>query len=198
MGFWTAQPGDDPASIKAMKEEDAGGPCQFDITIGGLRLLPSSFGCHACLPNEEFLHSWVGEAKALQYGVKKNHHIIYGRPFTNIGDCSAIRWIMLYDGTNPVIKRIQLELMGWWMTVVHRSCRMNIAPDYFSKLSAEFHFDPLLNKYLKIAKSNRTDNPPTATGPNIQDENLPNFRGTRSATTANPSPSAHSNLVFAN
>jgi hypothetical protein len=83
------------------------------------------------------------------------------------------------------------------MTVVHRSRRMNIAPDYFSKLGAEFHFDPLLNKYLKIAESNRTDDPPTATGPNIQDENLPNFRGTRPATTANPSRSAHSNLVFA-
>jgi hypothetical protein len=179
MGFWPAQPGDDKESLQAMKEEDTGGICKFDLTINGLRLFPCSFGSRSCLPNEEFLHSYVGEAKALQYGVKKNHHLCHGRPFTNIGDCIGIRWIMFYNGSNPVIKRIQLELMGWWMTIVHRPRRMNIAPDYFSKLGTEFHYDPLLNKYQHIAEQNQQQHPPEATGEIINDQNLPNFRGTR-------------------
>jgi hypothetical protein len=99
---------------------------------------------------------------------------------------------MFYDGNNPVIKRIQLELMGWWMTIVHRPRRMNIVPDYFSKLGHEFHFDPLLNKYMKFSKDNQTQHPPTATGESIQAENLPNFRGTRTATpNTNPPTSCH-------
>ena len=195
MGFWTAQPGDDDESIKAMKAEDAGGPCLFDINIHGLRLFPCSFGSRLCLPNEEFLHSYVGEAKALLFGVKKNHHVCYGRPFTNIGDCIGIKWIMFYDGNNPVIKRIQLELMGWWMTIVHRPRRMNIVPDYFSKLGQEFHFDPLLNKYMKFSAENQTHHPPTATGESINAENLPNFRGTRTTAEAT-NPTSQCNLGF--
>jgi hypothetical protein len=206
MGFWTAQPGDDEESLRAMAEEDAGGVCKFDLTIHGLRLFPCSFGSRTCHPNEEFLHSYVGEAKALQYGVKKNHHLCYGRPFTNIGDCVGIRWIMFYNGSNPVIKRIQLELMGWWMTIVHRPRRMNIAPDYFSKLGNEFHFDPLLNKYQRIAAENQNHHPPEATGTSINDQNLPNFRGTRTtpsmpqeapAATLGQAPSASTHLALA-
>jgi hypothetical protein len=64
MGFWTAQPGDDEESLRAMAEEDAGGVCKFDLTIHGLRLFPCSFGSRSCHPNKEFLHSYVGEAKA--------------------------------------------------------------------------------------------------------------------------------------
>jgi hypothetical protein len=90
MGFWTAQPGNDEKSIKAMHAEDAGCPCLFELTLGGLRLFACSFSCRACLPNEAFLHSYVGEAKALQYGVKKNPHLCHGHPFTNIGDCVSI------------------------------------------------------------------------------------------------------------
>jgi hypothetical protein len=165
-----------------MCAEDAGGPCLFELTLGGLRLFECSFGCRACLPNEEFLHSYVGEALALRYGVQKNPHQCHGRPFTNIGDCVSIRWIMFYSGNNPVIKRIQLELMGWWMTIVHRPRRMNIPPDYFSKMGTEFHFDPLLDQYRKIAEENKKSSPPTATGSIILGKNLPKLCGIRQRT----------------
>jgi hypothetical protein len=45
MGFWTAQPGNDEKSIEAMHAEDAGGPCLFELTLGGLHLFACSFGC---------------------------------------------------------------------------------------------------------------------------------------------------------
>jgi hypothetical protein len=70
---------------------------------------------------------------------------------------------------------------------------MNIVPDYFSKLGQEFHFDPLLNKYMKFSTENQTQHPPTATGESIQAENLPNFRGTRT-TTPNSNPPTQCNL----
>jgi hypothetical protein len=105
---------------------------------------------------------------------------------------------MFYNGNNPVIKRIQLELMGWWMTIVHRPRRMNIAPDYFSKLGNEFHFDPLLNQYQRIAAKNQTENPPEATGSSIEDQNLPNFRGTRTtSSTPQETNLASSHLALA-
>jgi hypothetical protein len=91
---------------------------------------------------------------------------------------------MFYSGPNPVIKRIQLELMSWWMTIVYRPRQMNIPPGYFSKIGMEFHFDPLLDQYRKIAEGNQAINPPTATGSNIIDENLPNFRGVRNTSPA--------------
>jgi hypothetical protein len=162
-----------------MHAEDVGAPCLFELTLRGLRPFACSLGCQACLPNEACLHSYNGEAKALQYGVKKNHHLCHGRPFTNIGDCVSIRWILFYSGPNPVIKQIQLELMGWWMMIVHRPQQMNIPPDYVSKMGTEFHFDPLLDQYQKDRrrKQEKQNNPPTATGSTIRDENLPNLRG---------------------
>jgi hypothetical protein len=33
MGFWTAQPGNDEASLEAMHAADTGGPCLFELTL---------------------------------------------------------------------------------------------------------------------------------------------------------------------
>ena len=153
-----------------MKREDAGGPCEFDLTKSGLRLFSCAFGSRKCQSNETFLHSYVGEAKAMQFGIHKNAHILYGRPFTHIGDCRGCKFILSYDGPNHVIKRLQLEFMGWWMTLVHRNRNMNEAANYFSYLGADLEYDPLLSQYLKLTDDYRRRHPPAASGNDILPE----------------------------
>ena len=63
-GHVLLQPGDDEPSIAAMDRENAGGPCEFDLTLGGLRLFPCSFGGRICRGPERYLHSYLGEATA--------------------------------------------------------------------------------------------------------------------------------------
>jgi hypothetical protein len=179
MGCVLSQPEDTKESIEAMKSEDAGGECKFEMTLDGPRLLPCSFGSRACRANEKFLHSYVGEAKAMQFGYHRNYHVLYARPFTHIGDCLGSKYILFYTGNNHVILRLQLEFMGWWMTTVHRNRNMNVAADYFSYLGADVCIDPLLNQYMKLADNERRSNPPAASGTTLEDENLPNFRGKR-------------------
>jgi hypothetical protein len=65
-GHVLLQPGDDEPSIKAMERENAGGPCEFDLTLGGLRLFPCAFGGRICRGPERYLHSYLGEATALK------------------------------------------------------------------------------------------------------------------------------------
>jgi hypothetical protein len=179
MGCVLGQPEDTEESIEAMKAKDAGGECKFELTLNGPRLLPCSFGSRTCQNNEKFLHSYVGEAKAMQFGYHRNYHLLYARPFTHIGDCLGSKYILFYTGNNHIILRLQLEFMGWWMTTVHRNRNMNIAADYFSYLGADVCIDPLLNQYMKLADKERKTNPPAATGSTLEDENLPNFRGKR-------------------
>ena len=182
MGFVLLQPGDDTASIEAMKREDAGGECQFDIKKSGLRLLPCAFGCRMTRGNEKFYHSYYGEATALKFGISKNQHVLYGRPFTHIGDCIAIKWIMSYDDSNHVIRRIQMELVSWWFTLCHRPNRMMIDADYFSRLGIDLHIDPLLHQYITMAESQYKSNPPASIEETVPDCNLPNYRGKRQDT----------------
>ena len=179
MGFVILQPDDETESIVAMHREDAGGSCEFDLTLKGLRLLPCAFGSRMCCGPEIYFHSYYGEAMALRFGINKNRHILYGRPFTNIGDCIALRWIMYYTGDNPVINRIQMELMSWWFTIVHRPNRLVIDTDYFSRLAADIHIDPLLTQYFKISEEMYTSHPPPANSTHVENENLPNYRGRR-------------------
>ena len=39
-----------------------------------------------------------------------------------------------------------------WFTVVHRVNKLNADPDYWSRLSADIHFDPLLSQYMTYCK----------------------------------------------
>jgi hypothetical protein len=76
---------------------------RLDSTLGGLRLYPCAFGGRMCRGPERYLHSYLGEATTLKVGILKNRHVLYGIPFSNIGDCVGIKWIMLYEGTNAPI-----------------------------------------------------------------------------------------------
>jgi len=148
MGWVICQPGDDKESWEAMAAEDAGGPCQFELTISGnLRLYPIAFGYRKCVGNEIHFHSHPGEATAAAYATSKNRYLLWGRPFTLITDCYALLWILNYQDDNPAVRRLQLELLGLWFPVVHRSNKLNVDPDYWSRVGQDLHFDPLLSKY---------------------------------------------------
>jgi len=148
MGWVICQPGDDEASHSAMVDEDAGGPCHFELAVNGhLRLYPIAFGCRRCVGNEVHFHSHPGEATAAAYAMSKNRYLLWGRPFTLITDCYALLWILQYQEDNPALRRLQLGLLGLWFTVVHRANKLNADPDYWSRIGQDIHFDPLLGKY---------------------------------------------------
>ena len=183
-GHVLLQPGDDEPSISAMNRENAGGPCEFDLTLSGLRLLPCAFGGRMCRGPERYLHSYLGEATALKVGILKNRHVLYGIPFSNIGDCVGIKWIMSYEGTNAPIMRLQMELMSWWFTVTHRPNRMLINADFFSRIKKDLQFDPLLIQYMQVAHDIYKRNQPDASSPEVSPENMPNYKGKRSTPVA--------------
>jgi hypothetical protein len=193
-GHVLLQPGDDEPSITAMERENAGGPCEFDLTLGGLRLFPCAFGGRISRGPERYLHSYLGEATALKIGILKNRHVLYGIPFSNIGDCIGIKWIMCYEGNNAPVNRLQMELMCWWFTVTHRPNRMLIDADYFSRLRKTLNFDPLLIQYMEVAHTVYNRNKPDADSPEVNPENMPNYKGKRSPPITNQEP-ARVNLL---
>ena len=53
-----------------------------------------------------------------------------------ITDCYALRFIMTYDGPNPVILRLQMRFMMWGMDIQHRPDKHLVDADYFSRCGA--------------------------------------------------------------
>ena len=122
LGFALCQPANDEASIAAMKREDAGGECEFEFTRSSLlRLMPCAFGSRKCVGNEIHFHSHPGESLAASWSITKNRHFLWGRPFTLMTDCRALVWLLDYKGHNHAVKRLQLELLGYWFTIANRS-----------------------------------------------------------------------------
>jgi hypothetical protein len=148
LGNTLAQPSDHPESIAVMKREDAGGKCECNRILTCLRLPPCGVAACPTQVYEQWLHSHPGEGISLLYGIAKWHDVLFARAFANISDCSGLQWIMSYEGTNPVIHRIQMELIPWWFTVVRRPGRMMVSKDYLSRLhlDGEIHIDPILNQ----------------------------------------------------
>ena len=53
-------------------------------------------------------------------------------------------WLVDYDGDNNAARRLELELAGYDCTIVDIPGRMLADADFFSRLSQDLHFDPLL------------------------------------------------------
>ena len=131
MGYVLCQPDDSEEALQAMRDEDAGGKCQFDICLSKLRLHPVLFGSKKCVNNERYFHSFVGEATAAAWAITKNRHFLWARPFTLLTDCNALVWLMSYKGNNAAIRRLMLEMTGYWFTIEHRPNKMMADPDYW-------------------------------------------------------------------
>jgi hypothetical protein len=94
-------------------------------------------------------------------------------------DCRALIWLMSYKGHNHAVKRLQLELLGYWFSIANRPGRM--LEDYFSRLGEDIHIDPLLKDYLGFAQQSHVGGPP-ASDP-LDNSNMPGRRAKRSAPT---------------
>ena len=196
LGFALCQPEKTAESIKAMEEEIAGGECKFDLTLKGLRLLPIAFGSRKTVGNEKHFHSFPGEALCAVWAILKNRHFLWGKEFTLLTDCRALLWITNYDGHNHAVKRLQLELHGYYFTVSHRPGRMMEDANYLSRLHQETSIDPLLRDYLSFARQAYSSNTPP-TSDEIDDDNLPGRRKKAKHTTTSTTDSADINSNFA-
>jgi hypothetical protein len=192
LGFALCQPNEDDESIQAMKDEIAGGPCRFDLTLKGLRLRPIAFGSRRTIGNEKHFHSYPGEALCASWAIIKNRHFLWGKEFTLLTDCRALIWIMNYNGHNHAVKRLQLELIGYYFTICHRPGRMMEDANYLSRLNQDTSIDPLLKDYLSFARQVYSDNVP-ANG-NLNHENMPGRRKRK----LNPVNDNTSTINFAN
>jgi hypothetical protein len=161
LGFALCQPDDSDEALAAMKREDDGGPCEFDLlTKSVLRLLPIVFGSRKTIGNERHFHSHPGECLAATWAAIKNRHFLWGRPFILMTDCAAINWLLMsYKGHNHAVIRLQLELLSYWFTIAVRPGRMLKDANFFSRLGQDLHIDPLLKDYLSFGRQLYTDNP---------------------------------------
>lgn len=181
MGYVGCQPDSDPVSLAAMKREIDGGECEFLKNAKDIgappRLRPICMGSRKNKGYELRLHSHLGEAFALDYSINCCRLYCWGFRFTNIGDCYSLKFLMTYEGNNPVILRIQQRLLLWAVDIVHRTRDFNTYSDYMSKLAINARFDPLLARYLLHAAELRDKYPPP--GGEMKPEHMPGYRAKR-------------------
>jgi hypothetical protein len=182
LGFALCQPNDDPESVNAMNEEIAGGPCRFDTKLKGLRLRPIAFGSRRTIGNERHFHSYPGEALCASLAIIKNRHFLWGKEFTLITNCRALLWIMNYKGHNHAVKRLQLELIGYYFTICHRPGRMMEDANFLSRLNQDTSIDPLLQDYLSFSRQIYSENKPSS-----EELSYDNMPGRRKKRTFEPS-----------
>ena len=105
-----------------MKREVEGGECEFLKAGSKLMLLKSTgFGSRRARDREADLHSHLEEGFSLDWAINHNRAKLWSVRFTAITDCYALRFILSYDGPNPVILRLQMRLMLWAMDLYHRN-----------------------------------------------------------------------------
>ena len=177
-GYDLCQPDSDhPASMEAMRREMEGGDCEFLLPNTTLRLRSTGFGSRRTRGREDSLHSHLGEAFALDWAIHKCRAKIWGTRFTALTDCFALRFILSYDGPNPVLLRLQMRFQLWAMDLYHRSGFLMVSPDYMSRVGADLCFDELSRNYLNRTVNLRK-NYPAASGTMLP-ENMPGYRAPR-------------------
>ena len=177
-GWIILQPDSDhPASMEAMRREMSGGDCEFLLPKSTPRLWSTGFGLQTTQGRDSCLHFHLGEAFALDWAIHKNRAKLWGICFTVLTDYMALRFILTYNGWNPVLLRLQIRFQLWAMDLYHRPGDLIIIPDYFSRYIANLCFDDLARNYL-----NRTVNfcqfYPASSGTMLP-ENMPGYRAYR-------------------
>ena len=84
---------------------------------------------------------------------------------------------MKYDSHNHTVKRLQLEMTGYYYTVAHRPGRMMEDANFLSRLNEETHCDPLIKDYMSFAREVYTDNKPP--DGELQASNMPSRRSAK-------------------
>ncbi len=81
--------------------------------------------------------------------MNKNRHFCWAIKFKWITDCFGICFILSYDGNNEVVDRLQMRLMLWKMTIIHRNNDWLVDADYWLQSGKNLCFDPLLHEHTK-------------------------------------------------
>ena len=154
-----------------------GGDCEFLRPQSKLLLRTTGFGSRKTRGREQNLHSHLGEGFCLDWAINRNRAKLWGIRFTAITDCYGLRFILSYDGPNPVILRLQMRLMLWSMDLHHRVAKFLLSPDYFSRLGADLHFDEMSRLYLSKTVEIRRLYPPISG--TMRAENMSGYRAPR-------------------
>jgi hypothetical protein len=148
-GYVAYQPTDNDTSLDAMHKCMQGGSFDFMTKNSTALLHLVAFGCLRMYRNKKHLHSHLGEAFLGDYAINKCHHMAFSKRFVWVTDCYALKFILSYDGQNPVILRLQMRFMCWDMVMEHRKDVCLTDANYFSCLGADLCFDPLLKEYVQ-------------------------------------------------
>ena len=140
------QPSDDADSIAVTALLKKTGNCKFDLSINGACLKPIAFGSRSCNDNEKNFHSFTGEGACGRWAITQNRKYLWGCHFYWLCDCSAVKEILEYSGSIPMICRWAQELLGYQFSVIHRNCRMMADVDAFTRM-----FGPLIATHCSIA-----------------------------------------------
>jgi hypothetical protein len=105
-----------------------------------------------------------------------------------VTDCYTIKFILSYEGGNPVILRLQMRLMCWDVDIIYQPDSELIDANYWSCLGADIIFDPLFCKYLQLTHQLRQSKPVPTDLP-MRPENMPYYRGPQILL---PTPTAES------
>ena len=74
--------------------------------------------------------------------------MIFGTRFKWVTDCFALKFILTYEGDNPTVLRLQMQIMCWDVDLEHRTNEYLVDADYWSRLGKDLCFDPLLLEYV--------------------------------------------------
>ncbi len=152
-GYVLLKPGNNNALIQASQDYREGKAFSFMTKESLAALHPVCFGAWKCRGNKVWLHSHLGECFAGDYANKKMRHYVFGQRFVWVKDCYAVKFLLSYEGSNPVILCLQMRLMCWDVDIIHRPDSELVNADYWSHLGANINFDPLFCDYLDyIAK----------------------------------------------
>ena len=96
-------------------------------------LKSTDFGSQRARGREADLHSHLGEGFSLDWAINYNRAKLWSVRFAATTDCYALRFILSYDGPNPVILRLQMILMVFWAMDLYHTTGM--ATFYFTQIN---------------------------------------------------------------
>ena len=146
MGWILMQPANDEESVAASKILLTTGECLFDLSKNGARLKPIAFGSRSCTLVEKSFHSFTGEAASGRWSIGQNRKYLWGCHFWWVCDCSAVKEVLEYSGSIPMVCRWAQELLGYQFTVVHRPNRMMVDVDSLTR-----RYGPLIAMHCMLS-----------------------------------------------
>jgi hypothetical protein len=169
-GYVVCQPdNDDNVSLEHVSQFMSGNGFHFLTTTNGRVLHPAAFGGWRAHGNEKYLHLYLGEAFCGNYAMNKSRHMCWGRSFVWVTDCYAVKFILSYNGANQAILRLQTQLMGWDVDIIHWRNKHLVDANYWSRLDADLCYNPLFRTYLHLVEDLKWNHPaPTKIPMNIE------------------------------